>query len=120
MTTTRFRHQLVILAGAAAIGMGVAPLPARADLISTETIAPQSSVAGKRDHVKATMARPELAKKMSALGVSPDEIQGRIDAMTDREIVALSDRIDTLPAGGLSDQNWLLVIIAVLLLVIAL
>ena len=68
--------------------------------------------------MKDLIARPEVARKLEALGVLPKDAQDRVDALTDEEVRALAARIDALPAGGLSDTNWLLIIIAVLLILI--
>ena len=106
---------VVFAAGAFGLG-GYAPTSA-AGVIGTDQAVPQQT---ERERVKALVARPEVAKKLETLGVLPKEAQLRIDALTDSEVVALAGRIDSLPAGAMSDENWLLVIIIVLLLVIAL
>ena len=89
--------------------------PAHAGLIATEKASVQPS---ERERVKALVARPEVAKKLQALGVLPADAQARVDALTDDEVHVLAARIDALPAGGMSDQNWLLVVIAVILVAI--
>jgi hypothetical protein len=92
--------------------------PAEAGLVGTgEVAAPQQS---ERERVKALVARPEVAKKLETLGVLPKDAQARIDALTDAEVTSLAARIDALPAGGLGTTEWLLIIIAILVLVIAL
>jgi hypothetical protein len=92
------------------------PVP-QAGLIATDRVA---SAASERERVKALVARPEVARKLETLGVLPGDAQARIDALTDAEVAALAARIDALPAGGLSDTQWLLVIVIILLLVILL
>ncbi|HEY8069870.1 MAG TPA: PA2779 family protein [Burkholderiales bacterium] len=111
----RYFVSLALIAGT--LGVGGYAAPSRADMLSTDAAVPQQS---ERQRVKALVARPEVAKKLESLGVLPADAQARIDALTDEEVGKLAGRIDALPAGGMSDQNWLLVIIAVLLLVIAL
>jgi hypothetical protein len=93
--------------------------PAKAELIGTDQVAtPQQS---ERERVKALVARPEVAKKLQDLGVLPQDAAARVDALTDAEVATLASRIDALPAGGaMSTQEWLLVIIAILVLIIAL
>jgi cytochrome c553 len=92
--------------------------PATAGLVGTDQVAaPQQS---ERERVKALVARPDVARKLETLGVLPKDAQARVDALTDAEVASLAARIDALPAGGLQTQEWLLIIIAVLLLVIAL
>lgn len=103
---------------ALAVGM-TSMLPARAALVGTDEAVP-SAIASERERVKALVARPEVAKKLETLGVLPKDAESRIDALTDQEVLALAGRIDALPAGAMSNQEWLLVIIAVLLLIIIL
>ena len=108
---------LSVVFAAGTIGFGGYASTAAAGVIGTDQAVPQQT---ERERVKALVARPEIAKKLETLGVLPKEAQSRIDALTDSEVVALAGRIDSLPAGAMSDENWLLVIIIVLLLVIAL
>ena len=91
-------------------------LPAKAELITTDKATP--SAQSERERVKDLIARPEVARKLETLGVLPKDAQARVDALTDAEVRALAARIDALPAGGLSDTNWLLIIIAILLVLI--
>jgi hypothetical protein len=93
-------------------------MPAQAGLVGTDQVAtPQQS---ERERVKALVSRPEVAKKLEMLGVMPADAQSRVDALTDAEVASLASRIDALPAGGLSNMEWLLVVIAILVLIIAL
>jgi len=93
--------------------------PAQAELVGTDQVAsPQQS---ERERVKALVARPEVAQKLQQLGVLAEDAAARVDALTDAEVAALASRIDALPAGGaMTTQEWLLVIIAILVLIIAL
>lgn len=92
--------------------------PAKAGLVGTDQVAaPQQS---ERERVKALVARPEVARKLEMLGVLAQDAQARVDALTDAEVTSLAARIDALPAGGLETTEWLLIIIAILVLVIAL
>ena len=55
------------------------------------------------------------------MGIAADEIQGRIDAMTDEEVRSLAGRLNAVPAGGaLTTQEWLLIIVVILLVIIIL
>ncbi len=114
MTRTIRRLTIVI---AAAVGFGGLAAPARAGMIGTDQALPPQA---ERERVKALVARPEVAQKLETLGVLPKDAQARIDALTDAEVLALAGRIDALPAGAMSNQEWLLVIIAILLLIIIL
>ena len=92
--------------------------PADAGMVGTGQLSAPAQT--ERERVKTLVARPEVARKLQALGVPARDVQGRVDAMTDEEVAALAARIDALPAGGLQTQEWLLIIIAILLLIIIL
>jgi hypothetical protein len=86
---------------------------AQAGLIGTQD--------AERERVKELVARPELAQQMKQMGIVPEEVQARIDAMTDEEVRALAGRINAVPAGGeVTTQEWLLIIIVILLIIILL
>jgi hypothetical protein len=75
----------------------------------------------ERDQVKAMLARPEVASEMQKMGIPPEKAAARVDAMTDAEVSQLAGRLNALPAGGaLSTEEWLLVIVAILLVIIIL
>ena len=112
-----FRAVLAFAVTAFALAVLLQPQHAHAGMIATPGVVPPSE---ERQHVKDLIARPEVAKKLESLGVLPQDAAARVDALTDDEVHALAARIDALPAGGMSDQNWLLVIVAVLLIIIIL
>jgi hypothetical protein len=92
---------------------------ARAALIPTPDAPPAQNA--ERERVKALVARPDLAEQLKKMGIAPEEIQGRIDAMTDQEVHSLAGRLDAVPAGGdITTQEWLLIIIVILLVIIIL
>jgi hypothetical protein len=81
----------------------------------------ETPAASERQRVKELVARPELAQQLKQMGIAPEEIQGRIDAMTDEEVRSLAGRLNAVPAGGdVTTQEWLLIIIVILLVIIIL
>jgi len=111
------RAVLAFAVTAFALAMLLQPRYAHAGMIGTEGVAP---VSAERQRVKDLVARPEVARKLESLGVMPADATARVDALTDDEVHALAAKIDALPAGGMSDTNWLLVIVVVLLIIIVL
>ena len=83
-------------------------------------IATPSHEANERERVKAMLQRPEVAKEMEKFGIAQQDAAARVDAMTDAEVLQLAGKLDMLPAGGLSNQEWLMVIIVILLVIIIL
>ena len=95
----------------------IAPLPFIAN-VQAGMIGTQDS---ERERVKELVARPDLAQELKKMGIAPEEIQGRIDAMTDEEVRSLAGRLNAVPAGGeITTQEWLLIIIVILLVIIIL
>jgi hypothetical protein len=112
-----FRAVLAFAITAFVLGLLLHPKSAHAGMVGTDAVAPVQS---ERERVKELVARPEVAKKLESLGVLPQDAKARIDALTNEEVHALAQKIDALPAGGMTDTNWLLVIVVVLLIIIIL
>lgn len=93
------------------MGATSAPLPALADIVSTEAV-----VAGaERAQLAQTLARSDVQDQLRALGVDPAQAQSRVDALTDAEAAELAARIDQLPAAG-SDVLVIALIVFLVLL----
>jgi len=92
-------------------------VPARAEIVSTDQVAQQSD----RERVEAFLQRDGVEKELKALGISPELAHERAKALSDEEVRMIAGKMDTLAAGGaLGTSEWLLVIIAILLLIIVL
>jgi hypothetical protein len=103
----------------AAFGLAAALLmpQAHAGMIGTENVQAQD----ERARVKALFERPELAKGLEKMGIAPRDAAGRVDAMSDEEVLQLAGRLDAaIAAGQISNETLLIVIILVLVLVILL
>ena len=88
-----------------------------AGMIGTESVQAQD----ERGRVKALLERPDLAKSLQKMGIAPQEALGRVDAMSDAEVLQLAGRLDAALAGGqISNETLLIVIVLVLLLIILL
>jgi hypothetical protein len=95
--------------------MLVLPFQARAGLVGTEqAIGAAAQARTAREAIAAYVGRTDVAQQLQALGLSPQEAQARVAALSDAEITALAGRIDSLPAGG---SAWIpLFLIAILLI----
>jgi hypothetical protein len=71
----------------------------------------------EKTRVKEMLARPEVAAEMQKMGVDPQQAAARVDAMTPEEVHQLAGRIDSLPAGGQSRTDTILVIILIVLII---
>lgn len=75
-------------------------LPAQAALIGTDTVLDARQVEGERDRLRALLDRNEVKQALQAQGANADEIQARVDALTDTEVQQLAAHMDGMPAGG--------------------
>jgi hypothetical protein len=69
-----------------------------------------------RSRIAAALERAEVREQLATLGVSVEQAQARVAALTDAEAAELAARIDELPAGGLDVLAVVLVVFLVLLL----
>lgn len=102
-------------------------VPARAGMIGADaaaTPAPVQAVApaeAERAKVKQFLETAALKDKLRALGVDGLNASRRVDAMTQEEVHAMAQKIDSMPAGGaLSDRDIILILLVTLLLVVVL
>jgi hypothetical protein len=117
--TRRVKNVLVDFWIVLAFGLAAALLmpQAQASMIGTETAHAQD----ERARVKALLERPDLARDLEERGIAPREALGRVDAMSDAEVLQLAGRLDAALAGGqVSNETLLLIVVLVLLLVILL
>ncbi len=73
----------------------------QAAMIGTPAVQSATTTADDaRARVRSFLTREDVASQMQRLGVAPAEAAARVDAMSDDEVRSLSQRLDTLPAGG--------------------
>ena len=85
---------------------------AQAGMIGTDQIASQAAQAD-RNAVQGFLARSDVAGRLQALGVDPAGAKDRVAAMSDSEVHALADRIQSLPAAGTDGWAVALVVLVV-------
>jgi len=87
-----------------------------AALIDTENVMDSVHSQEARDQVRQFLAREDMQAALIAHGIDPIEAQSRIDALSDDEVIRISDQIDQLPAGG-GFAEFLLITLLVVVLV---
>ncbi|HUN70230.1 MAG TPA: PA2779 family protein [Burkholderiales bacterium] len=92
--------------------MMVLPFQARAGLIGAEQAVSAAQAQAARATIDAYIERAEVLQKLQAYGLSPQEAQARVAALSDAEITALAGRIDSVPAGG-----WVPLLLAAILVI---
>jgi Family of unknown function (DUF6627)/Protein of unknown function, DUF255 len=98
------------IAGVLVISLAL-PLPSQAGMLATDA----ALGAGQRDHINRLLDRADVQARLEAYGVKADDVRARVAALTDDEVAALADRIDNLPAGGVSIIGALVLIFVILL-----
>lgn len=73
-------------------------LPVQAKMVGTDQVVPEIGKSA-RDRVDAFMTREDVKAQFRALGISPEEAQARVAALSDAEIDKIAGKLDTLPAG---------------------
>ena len=84
-------------------------------------ISPAASPASERERVLQLVERPEVARQLEQMGIPADQAKARVQAMSEAEVASLAGRLDSLPAGGaLNNQDFLFIIIVILLVALLL
>jgi len=82
---------------------------ARAGMIGTGQAADM-----QRASVMNVIDRADVSQQLQSMGLEPQIAKDRVAAMTDEEVRSLSGKLDTLPAGGMSDWWIGAIVIAVI------
>src|SRR5690349_14380714 len=106
------------ITGLLAASMVLSSLPARAEMIGTAQLLAPAAADAQRQRVDAFLARADVRQKFQELGVNPDQAAQRVAGLTDAELAQLSDRIDSMPAGG--DALELVLVVLLILLILEL
>jgi hypothetical protein len=86
---------------------------ANAAMVGTDQAVAASTAQQDRAHVLAVLDRGEVAGSLQRFGLDPAQAKERVNAMTDAEVGTLAQRIDSLPAGGISDGGAILLIVII-------
>jgi hypothetical protein len=85
---------------------------ATAGMIGTDQVVSSTSQMD-RTTVLNFLSRSDVANKLQSLGIDPATANDRVAAMTDQEVQSLAGRINSMPAGGISDGAAVLLIIVI-------
>jgi hypothetical protein len=92
---------------------------ARAELVRTEAVVEaERGEPAARDRVRAFLARDEVRAQLEAWGISPQEAESRVEALSDSEVEALAGRLDAAPAGGSAFGAFLVTALIVVLVLL--
>ncbi len=96
------------------VSLGCIPA-AHAEVIGTPAFSQTLTRDARIDKINGFLAQDSVRSQMIGLGVDPGDAQARVAALTDSELQALDQRIDSMPAGG---DGGLLAVIGVVFIVL--
>ena len=73
---------------------------AQAALVTNEQVINHAQSMNAKSELLQSINRSEIKEQLIAMGVSPTDIENRVNMMTAEEIALLNRHIDELPAGG--------------------
>ncbi len=118
MTMTKMlRKPLVLTLFAATLTAGI-QAPASAGLVDNEQLAVQAELQTKRDEIRSLIARDDVRAALLNYGVSPTDVDARINNLTEAELLRIQHQLDRMPAGG--DGGVLGAILVVILIFVVL
>jgi hypothetical protein len=88
--------------------------PAQAGMVATPHAGMESTIS---QTPLTTEQRQQTVRQLVDRGVDAEQAKRRVAQMTDAQVLRLQGEIDTMPAGGMSTVNLLLIIILILLIV---
>jgi hypothetical protein len=86
-----------LIASTTLLGM---PMVAHAGIVSSSEAMASTVQTDARAKVAAVLAREDVRAGLAERGLSAEQAQARVQAMSDDEVASLAGRIDQAPAGG--------------------
>jgi hypothetical protein len=74
--------------------------PAQAEIIGTLPALEATQRQRDLDAVSTAFARDEVRRQFTKWGVEPAQVEARVAALTDEELRALAQKVDSMPAGA--------------------
>lgn len=113
------KHLNRTIAGSMAVTMLMTAMPiniARADMVTTDQVIEELSVADARTRVMSFVLREDVGQQLTMLGVEPEEAARRVASLSDDEVEEIAGRLDELPAGQGAIVGAIVLIFLVLLI----
>lgn len=75
-------------------------LPAMAGIVDTQTLAAQADLQMQRDDLRVLIARDDVRSALAGYGVSPVDLDARVNNLSQSELLQIQQQLDSLPAGS--------------------
>ena len=76
------------------------PMTASANMVETDQAVNHALAEQSRVRIMALVERDDVRARLEAKGVTSEQAQARVNALTDEEAIQVSGKLDQLPAGG--------------------
>ena len=100
MKFNKSRKFAAIFMGVLLSWMGLAATTASAAMVDTSVTISEYSLAEDKAALKSALDRDDVRERLLDLGVSIDDVDTRIDALTADELASLKANMDDMPAGA--------------------
>lgn len=110
----RLRRTLVAITISCFLSMGLQSTTASAGVIGTQEYLSATDRAGQIASIQASLSRSDVRAQLEKFGVNPADAAARVASLSDQELAAVSQKMDSLPAGG----DGILVVIGIVFLVL--
>lgn len=93
--------------------------PAIAGIVGTDRFLTEQSIQQDREKLRSFMARDEVRSLLQQNGLTIEQAQQRVDALTDSEVRQLAQKFEELPAAGDAAVVILVIVLVVIILELA-
>ena len=98
--------------------MGTMPVMVQAQpsqLVSTQSALDAVQISNERARINDLLARNDVQEQLVGFGVELSEVEARVAAMTDQEVLQMADQVDNMPAVANAVIGALLTVFIILL-----
>ena len=99
--------------------MGTMPVMVQAQpsqLVSTQSALDAVQISAERARINDLLARNDVQEQLVNYGVELNEVEARVAAMTDQEVLQMADQLDNMPAGANAIIGAFLTVFIILLI----
>lgn len=99
--------------------MGTMPVMVQAQpsqLVSTQSALDAVQISAERTRINDLLARNEVREQLVNYGVELSEVEARVAAMSDQEVLQMADQLDKMPAGANAIIGAFLTVFIILLI----
>lgn len=115
--SAKLSHRMCVVVLGAALCLQTSAV--MAGIVTTDELATQNQTEAEKSKIQTFIDRADVKVRLQALGVDEPMAKDRVAAMTDQEVHAMAQKIDSMPAGGyLGNRDMVLILLIVLLILI--